>query len=342
MLLLKRKGHKRHHRVSDHHLAAWFWTLFFLGVLAGGGYMGVQFYLKRTSTIRVQEEIISNMDVILAALDAYHKEHGTYPPAYEINSKGEKTLSWRVALLPYFLDANGVPRYQELYDSFNRDQVWNQRDNLGLLEKMPREYRAPQSLHANSDGLTNYLTVRNPHSVFPNDRAPVSKASITDPLDETVAVIEVSDDGAMEWTRPDDFEFNPVKPGMTSPRTFQENALVCGMCSGKTRVLPCDVDAESLFQERPKLTPQQIEEKNPWTHPFLRDNDSPKLPEEDGNENGAKNSADAASGVAGNAEPSENTGAGNTGDAVSAAESAESRHEDPPAHEEYRPGSSKK
>lgn len=332
MLLLKRKGHKRHHRLNDHHLGRWFWGFLILGILTGGGYMGMQFYLKETSTIRKQEEIISNMEAILAALDAYHQEHGTYPPAFQMNTKGEKTLSWRVELLPYFLDANGQPRYQDLYDSFNHDQAWNQRDNLGLLDKMPREYRAPQSLRANSDGLTNYLTIRNPHSVFPNDRTPVSKASITDPLDETVVLIEVSDAGAVEWTKPDDFNFNPLKPGSAAPRTFQIDALVCGMCNGKTRVLKCDVDAESLFQVRPKLSPEELEAKNPWTRPFLRDNDSPVVSEESDEQDEVSGSGNSEGGT---------TGSGTSEGGTAGSENAEMRHEDPKAPEEYRPGSPK-
>ncbi len=242
--------------------------------------MVVEFQMKTITVQNIQQEMVSNMEAILAALDEYHRDKGTYPPAYEMNERGERTFSWRVAILPYFLDANGNPRYMELYDSFNREQPWDHKDNWHLLEKMPREYRSPLSKNTTENEkasyLTNYLTIRNLHSVFPTDRTPVSKSRITDPLDSTVAIIEVSDEGAMEWTRPDDFEFDPLHEATAAPRTFRDDAILVGMCNGKAKQLPIKVNVKELFS-RPECTSEMLVEENPWVGPFLRDNDSPRL-----------------------------------------------------------------
>lgn len=314
VLLLKRKGHKRHHRQTDYHLARWFWFFFFLATVLGGGYLGSEYYLKRTDARRIQEEMLTNMEVILAALDAYHKANGTYPPAFEKNSRGEKTLSWRVAILPYFFDANGNARYQDLYDAFNREQTWNHKDNWSLLDKMPHEYRSPLSLHRPDDPknsyLTNYVVVRNPRSVFPENRQPISKSRITDPLSETAAVIEVSDEAAVAWTCPDDFAFEPRVKSSAAPRTFRPDALICGMCDGRAVILPIDVLPEELFRKKPPLTPEELEAENPFTRPFLRDNDSPVT-----SENASENAEETAK----------------SEESVPAGEKEE-------GHEEYRPG----
>ncbi|MDO4628446.1 MAG: DUF1559 domain-containing protein [Planctomycetia bacterium] len=290
VLLLKRKGHKRHHRSQKPSYARWFWGFLFIGVILGGAYMIVEFQMKTITVQNIQHEMVANMEAILAALDEYHRDKGTYPPAYEMNDRGERTFSWRVAILPYFLDANGNPRYMDLYDSFNREQPWDHKDNWHLLEKMPREYRSPLSKNTveneKATYLTNYLTIRNLRSVFPTDRAPVSKARITDPLDSTVAVIEVSDEEAIEWTRPDDFEFDPLHEATAAPRTFREDAILVGMCNGKAKQLPITVNVKEMFG-KPEYTSEKLVEENPWVGPFLRDNDSPRL---GGNSNKNENS----------------------------------------------------
>ena len=292
VLLLKRKGHKQHHRKKTVHFRFWFWSILLLAVVCGSGYLGMEYYLKQTSTVRMREEVKSSMEAIVAALDEYHRVNKAYPPAYTMDKAGNRLLSWRVLILPFFLDKNGNPKYQDLYDSFNLNQPWDGADNYGLLSKMPHEFRSPMSHHSindeNANYLTNYLAIVGKDTVFPEDREPVSKARITDPLEDTVAVIETSDDAAVLWTKPDDFEFDPLNPDMAEPRTFQ-NTLVCGMCDGNVRVFPITGAAVDLFKTRPRLSTDELRERNPWNKLFVRNNDSPEVlmtdqPKEEGEE----------------------------------------------------------
>jgi len=279
VLLLKRKGHKLHHRKKSLHFRYWFWSILFLAVLSGGGYLGIEYYLKETSTVRIREEVVGSMEAIVAALDEYHRVNKSYPPAFMTDKAGNHLLSWRVLILPYFLDVNGNPKYQDLYDSFNLDQSWDGPDNKGLLSKMPHEYRSPMSKHSINDEnvnyLANYLAIRGENTVFPDDREAVMKSRITDPLENTVAVIEVSDEAAVLWTKPDDFEFDPLNPDMAEPRAFQ-NTLVCGMCDGSVRIFPITGAATDLFKTRPHLSNDELKNRNPWIKLFLRNNDSPE------------------------------------------------------------------
>ena len=281
VLLLKRKGHKQHHRKKTLHFRYWFWSIMLLAVICGSGYLGMEYYLKETSTVRIREEVKASMEAIVAALDEYHRVNKAYPPAYSTDKAGNRLLSWRVLILPYFLDGNGNPKYQDLYDSFNLNQSWDGPDNKGLLSKMPHEYRSPMSRHSINDEnvnyLTNYLVIVGKDTVFPDDLEPVSKSRITDPLEDTVAVIEVSDEEAVFWTKPDDFCFDPLNPDMAEPRTFQET-LVCGMCDGNVRTFPLTGAAADLFKTRPHLSNEELIKRNPWTKLFVRNNDSPELP----------------------------------------------------------------
>lgn len=276
-LILKRKGHKRHHRRQNYHFARWFWVFFILISVGAGAYIWNEITLKQHKTERIQGEIITNMESILKALNEYHRVHGMFPPAYQTNSKGDRTLSWRVALLPYFLDANGQPKYQDLYDSFNQKEAWSHKDNAALLDRMPHEYRSPRceipATGEEAGHLTNYLTIRNPNSVFPDDCSPVSKSRIPDRLDSTVLVIEVSDEGAIEWTKPDDFEFDPARLGTAVPKMFQPDLLICGMSNGDVVPVSIPTPISHLFKQNPPLSPEELAKQNPLTPYFLR-NDS--------------------------------------------------------------------
>ncbi|MCR5164325.1 MAG: DUF1559 domain-containing protein [Thermoguttaceae bacterium] len=282
VLLLKRKGHKQHHRKKNHHFSLWFWSLLLLAVVCGSGYLGMEYYLKQTSTLRMREEVKSSMEAIVNALEEYHRANNAYPPPFSTDKAGEPLLSWRVLILPYFLDDNRNPKYQDLYDSFDQGQPWNGSNNIGLLAKMPHEYRSPMSQHSindeNANYLTNYLAIVGKDTVFPGNREEVSKSRITDRLEDTVAVIETADEKAVFWTKPDDFEFNPLDPSAAEPKAFQQT-LVCGMCDGSVKVFPITTTAAELFEIRPRLTPEELKKRNPWISLFVRNNDSPELSE---------------------------------------------------------------
>ena len=96
VLLLKRKGHKQHHRKKTVHFRFWFWSILLLAVVCGSGYLGMEYYLKQTSTVRMREEVKSSMEAIVAALDEYHRVNKAYPPAYTMDKAGNRLLSWRV------------------------------------------------------------------------------------------------------------------------------------------------------------------------------------------------------------------------------------------------------
>ena len=67
---------------------------------------------------------------------------------------------------------------------------------------MPKIYRAPGSTAG--DGKTNYLGVVGPNAAFP-EKGTIMIQDFTDGTCNTIMLVEVPDEAAVEWTRPEDF-----------------------------------------------------------------------------------------------------------------------------------------
>ena len=146
----------------------------------------------------------NNLKQIALAMHMYADTYKTFPPAYKADKEGKPLLSWRVLILP-FIEQNA------LYNQFHLDEPWNSEHNRKLIAQMPSTYRSPVS-HA-APGKTTYLTVRGKDTIFPGKEA-IGFADITDGTSNTALVVEVSDAKAVEWTRPDDFAYDPENPGV--------------------------------------------------------------------------------------------------------------------------------
>jgi hypothetical protein len=147
---------------------------------------------------------LNNLKMIGLNIHNYGMKYKAFPPAYLADHKnGKPLLSWRVLLLPYLGE-------QELYKQFHLKEPWDSEHNKKLVAQMPEIYKTPGSA-ATAQGKTNYLAVRGPDSILCN-ATPNNFASVRDGLTKTVMVVEVSDARAVEWTRPDDFAFDPQNP----------------------------------------------------------------------------------------------------------------------------------
>jgi hypothetical protein len=178
----------------------------------------------REAAARTQSS--NNLRQIGIAMQTYLTDKGTFPPAYSVSKGGRQLLSWRVHILPY-IEAGA------LYNEFHLNEPWDSPHNKKLIEKMPKIYRSPASTAA--PGMTNYLTVRGEHTVFPGDRG-VGVADITDGLSNTIMVVEASDKKAVPWTKPDDFEFNEKNPidGLVG---LWAQGFLAAMCDGSVRMI---------------------------------------------------------------------------------------------------------
>ncbi len=185
---------------------------------------------------------------ISAALEAYHKDKGSFPPAAICDKDGKPLLSWRVLILPYmeqrqgdlpneregmiFSDVarppaikdgppNGEKRtFEDIYKQFKLDEAWDSLNNKKLIERMPRPFRVDftaQNWTIQNGFKTGMQVFSGPGTLFPGKDA-VSKGQVRDGVDNTIAVVFRDDPlASVVWTKPADIPFAADK---RLPRLF--------------------------------------------------------------------------------------------------------------------------
>jgi hypothetical protein len=187
----------------------------------------------REAANRVQSS--NNLRQIGIAMLSYHDAYGSFPPAYSTSKDGKPLLSWRVHILPFIEQEN-------LYKQFHLDEPWDSPHNKKLIEQMPKTYLSPGSKAG--PGKTNYLTVRGKDTAFPDGKG-VKISEITDGTANTIMAVEVPDQKAVIWTKPDDFEFNEKDPRAGLFGRRPEGCLAL-FCDGSVRLISRTVDPKEL------------------------------------------------------------------------------------------------
>jgi hypothetical protein len=133
---------------------------------------------------------------IAIAMQNYHAEHGCFPRAYWISPQGERTLSWRVALLPYL-------EQKPTFEAIDVGEPWDDPVNQEATHYFPSIYRALLS-EDDDDGGTGYLLLEGPGTLFQEGRK-LSLADCKISPSETMVAIEVVQSG-IRWAEPKDIQ----------------------------------------------------------------------------------------------------------------------------------------
>ncbi|MCC6127024.1 MAG: DUF1559 domain-containing protein [Pirellulales bacterium] len=190
--------------------------------------------IQRENALRTQS--MNNLKMIGLAMHNYHNANKHFPPAAIYSKEGKPLLSWRVMVLPWL-------EQKELYKQFHLDEPWDSPNNIKLIDKMPRIYRSPMS-KLKEPGRTNYLVPVGPGTVFEGKEG-MRIRDIKDGTSKTIMAVEVDDDHAVVWTKPDDLVYDPKEPAKGLGGHYTDVFLAV-ICDGSVRAFPLSFPAEDL------------------------------------------------------------------------------------------------
>lgn len=195
---------------------------------------------------RQTAQSMNQLRQIMLAWHNYHDVYKGFPAAYNTDKDGKPLLSWRVHILPFI-------EQQALYQQFHLDEPWDSEHNRRLIAQMPDVFRAPGSKAP--PGHTNYLAVGGQDGVAQPPKEDqrgrttgvtgVHLRDIRDGTSNTIAVVEVSDQDAVIWTKPDDFEPDPDNP-LAGLIGLRRDGFLAAFCDGSVRRIPATIDAATL------------------------------------------------------------------------------------------------
>ena len=189
----------------------------------------------------------NNIKQIALALYVFHERHGKLPALYSTDASGKPLLSWRVHLLPYLEN-------EELYLRFRLDEPWDSEHNQALIREMPVVFRCPET--AVDRFVTNYLAISSESSFLTSPAKAmfgattplgISTKQVSDGTSFTIAIVEVSDDRACEWTRPQDFRVVADSPLDGLGHARDPKVFLTAFGDGSTRVLSRDLDLKTFL-----------------------------------------------------------------------------------------------
>ena len=185
---------------------------------------------------QAKQQTTNQLKTIGIAMHNHHEVYKKFPPPAIFDKNGKPLLSWRVKLLPFL-------EQQPLYKEFHLDEPWDSQHNLKLLERMPSVYRCPLSKAADRNH-TVYQVPCGPSTIFPAPES-TSIRNITDGTSNTILLVETDEEHAVPWTKPDDWQFDPERPGAGLAGHFPEVFFV-GAADVSVHELPLTIETDRL------------------------------------------------------------------------------------------------
>ncbi|MFH1924802.1 MAG: DUF1559 domain-containing protein [Planctomycetota bacterium] len=193
--------------------------------------------LEKARARAKRAQSMNNLKQLGLAMHNYYDVYKTFPAVGNTDAGGKLLLSWRVHILPYV-------EQQKLYEQFHLDEPWDSEHNRTLIEKMPAAYRSPASKHREKQGLATYRVVSGEETVFPG-REGIPMKEIKDGTSNTIMIVEVDDEHAVIWTKPEGLPFDPEDPERGLGGQF-EGGFNAAICDGSARFFELPQPKERL------------------------------------------------------------------------------------------------
>jgi hypothetical protein len=170
---------------------------------------------------------------IMLAMHTHHSQFRAFPPPANasFDDNGKPLLSWRVHLLPFLNE-------QPLYEMFHHDEPWDSDHNRMLVDRMPDVYRS-RGVDANGN-RTGFVLFQDPEMYSVDKRGPFIP-SFVDGTSKTLLVLEVGQQLAVPWTRPEDLSFDPNDP-LAAVGKPPKDGLWGGFADGAVRRIKAEIE----------------------------------------------------------------------------------------------------
>jgi hypothetical protein len=179
----------------------------------------------------------NNMHQLSLAAFNYLDRYGAFPPAYTTDKDGKRLLSWRVYLLPYL-------GQEKLYKEFHLDEPWDSDHNRKLIARMPAVFRSSANPKLIADFKTTYLAPIGEATMWPGAKG-VRISEVTDGTSNTIFLVDAADDHAVEWTRPQDLDYDAKAP-MKGLGGRYHNVFLAAMADGSVRLISNSITKTTL------------------------------------------------------------------------------------------------
>ena len=181
---------------------------------------------------------MNNMKQIVLGMLNYESAKAAFPTYAKLDADGKPLLSWRVLILPY------IEEY-ELYKQFHLDEPWDSPHNKTLISKMPPVFLDPSSKLTPADGKTSYLGVKGDAYFFNASDKGRRFSSMRDGTSNTIAFVQVDDDAAVTWTKPEDW--TPSESDLMKPFDGPHpGGFLAGFCDGHISFISSAIDQAML------------------------------------------------------------------------------------------------
>jgi type II secretory pathway pseudopilin PulG len=195
---------------------------------------------------------MNNMKQINLALHNYADMKKAFPAHANYSADGKPLLSWRVHILPFL-------EQQALYDQFHLDEPWDSEHNKKLIPLMPPEFLDPSSKWQPANGKTHYLGVVGEKMIFNGTDKGTTFAGIRDGTANTIMLVQVNDDRAATWSKPDDWQFDEKNPLNGLIPNMHPGTFLASFADAHVRAISGDVDLNwfkgALTRAGNELTP---------------------------------------------------------------------------------------
>jgi hypothetical protein len=175
----------------------------------------------------------NNLKQMALAIHNFEAANGFLPSAILDPKTRKPILSWRVAILPYV-------EQDQLYKQFSFEEPWDGPNNKKLLASMPKLFLLPGVKTAAPK--THYRAFANGGAIFDYAKR-VTLATIADGTSNTLLVAEA--DEAVDWTKPDELEYDAGKPVPKLGGLFQ-GGFLASLADGSVRTIPATLPEKDL------------------------------------------------------------------------------------------------